>query len=89
MIIAVTGASGSIGKELVPFLKDIGHQVLLISSSISIFEDSIFSYSDLQNKKIPFKVDIFLHLASINSNLKEKGQINPQQSILRMEALSL
>jgi hypothetical protein len=28
-------------------------------------------------------------LVVFNSNLKEKGQINPQQSILRMEALSL
>ena len=82
MIIAVTGASGSIGKELVPFLKDLGHQVLLISSSISIFEDSIFSYSDLQNKKIPFKVDIFLHLASINSNLKE-NQVHDEIDITK------
>ena len=82
MIIAVTGANGSIGKELIPFLENLGHQVLIISSSTSDSEDNIFSYLDLQNKQIPFKADILMHLASINSNLEE-NQIDDEIDITK------
>ena len=82
MIIAVTGANGSIGKELIPFLENLGHQVLIISSSTSDSEDNIFSYLDLQNKQIPFKADILMHLASINSNLEE-SQIDDEIDITK------
>tara|TARA_B000000475_G_C15999421_1_gene448326 strand:+ start:253 stop:1143 length:891 start_codon:yes stop_codon:yes gene_type:complete len=72
MIIAVTGSNGSLGGELVPFLKDLGHRVLVITSSnFSTSKIDVFTYSDLLSKKIPFKVDLFFHLASINSKLKE------------------
>ena len=78
MIIAVTGANGSIGRELIPFLKNLGHRLIIITSSNSSnIENDIFTYSDLSNKKIPLKVDLFFHLASINSNLKE-NQINDE-----------
>ena len=73
MIIAVTGANGLIGRELVPFLKNLGHQVLIIASSHSSnFAKNVFSYSDLLDNKISYKVDLFIHLASINSKLTAK-----------------
>ena len=89
MIIAVTGAKGSIGKELIPFLESLGHQVLTISSSAQSDGDKIFSYSDLADKKIPFnKVHLFIHLASINSNLK-KEQIKQEVNITKKILFSL
>jgi nucleoside-diphosphate-sugar epimerase len=69
MIIAVTGASGSIGKELIPFLEDQGHYVIKISSSLPSDGESTFSYQDLINQSINHPVDFFIHLASLNSNL--------------------
>ena len=44
MIIAVTGSSGSIGKELVPFLEKLGHIVVKISNSVTNNDQYIFSY---------------------------------------------
>jgi nucleoside-diphosphate-sugar epimerase len=69
MNIALTGAGGSIGKELQPFLESLNHSVITISSSVSGNGESIFSYTDLATSQIPFKVDVFIHLASLNSNL--------------------
>lgn len=80
MIIALTGSNGSIGKELLPFLRDLGHQVITISSSIAGDGKNNFSYKDLKNREVPFQVDIFIHLASINSemsaeNIQEEVQL--------------
>ena len=72
MNIALTGASGSIGKELQPFLESLGHPIITISSSIPSNGQSIFSYQDLVRKRIPCKIDAFIHLASLNSNLLEE-----------------
>ena len=69
MNIALTGATGSIGKELKPFLESLGHSTITISSSMPSNGQSIFSYADLINKQIPCNVDTFIHLASLNSNL--------------------
>ena len=69
MIIAVTGASGSIGKELTPFLNSLGFKVITISSSSPSNGETIFSYDDLINNKIHLKIYFFIHLASYNSNL--------------------
>jgi UDP-glucose 4-epimerase len=80
MIIALTGSNGSIGKELLPFLRDLGHQVITISSSIAGDGKNNFSYKDLKKREVPFQVDIFIHLASINSemsaeNIQEEVQL--------------
>ena len=69
MIIAVTGSSGSIGKELVPFLEKLGHIVVKISNSVTNSDQYIFSYDDYKNGQIKFDVDILIHLASHNSKL--------------------
>ena len=69
MNIAVTGASGSIGKELVPFIVNLGHKVFTISSSVTGNGKSIFSYEDLKCKDLDISIDIFIHLASLNSSL--------------------
>ena len=73
MIIAVTGATGSIGKELVSFLEDLGHVVLRISSSLPSNGQSIFSYQDLKSHSIEHPVEYFIHLASLNSTLTESN----------------
>jgi len=71
MNIAVTGSSGLIGSKLLEHLYDLGHEVLCISSSHSSHKDNIFLYKELLSKKISFKADFIIHLASINSNLEE------------------
>jgi UDP-glucose 4-epimerase len=73
MIIALTGSNGSIGKELLPFLRDLGHQVITISSSIAGDGKNNFSYKDLKKRQVPFQVDIFIHLASINSEMSAES----------------
>jgi len=85
MIIAVTGASGSIGKELIPFLENEGHSIINISSSIPSDKKSIFSYQDLIDQSVNCHVDIFIHLASLNSNLNEaniKMEVRLTENIL-------
>ncbi|MDB9812987.1 NAD-dependent epimerase/dehydratase family protein [Gammaproteobacteria bacterium] len=76
MIIAVTGATGSIGKELVPFLEKLGHTVVKISSSVKNNEEYFYSYDDYTNGRIKFDVDILIHLASYNSSLLEENYNN-------------
>jgi len=83
MNIALTGASGSIGRELKPFLKTLGHSIITISSSVSADGHSIFSYTDLITKKIPCKIDFFIHLASLNSNLT-KEDIDQEVELTRI-----
>ncbi len=85
MIIAVTGASGSIGKEVIPFLTSLGFKVITISSSSPADGKSIFSYDDLINNKINLKIYFVIHLASNNSNLddgKISNELNLTNSIL-------
>jgi len=77
MIIAVTGASGSIGRELTPFLDSLGFKVIRISFSESSNGETIFSYDDLINNRIHLKVNFFIHLASHNSSLGE-GKIDDE-----------
>ena len=72
MIIAVTGSSGSIGRELVPFFKNLGHNIVKISSSSKSNGVDKFTYFELQNNLIPIEIDLFIHLASLNADLKEK-----------------
>ena len=71
MNIALTGSSGLIGSKLLEDLKCMGHEVLCISSSHSSSQDNIFLYEELQSKRPNFHADFLIHLASINSNLKE------------------
>jgi nucleoside-diphosphate-sugar epimerase len=71
MNIALTGAGGLIGRKLFPFLKILGHSVYTISSSQPSDGNTIFSYDDLAKNKLNKKIDIFIHLASLNSNLAE------------------
>lgn len=72
MIIAVTGASGSIGSELVPFLISLGHNVIKVSSSELRDGKTVFTYQDLASDRVNIKIDLFIHLASHNSNLEEE-----------------
>ena len=83
MNIALTGATGSIGKELKPFLESLGHSTITISSSIPSNGKSIFSYTDIIKRNIPFNVDTFIHLASLNSYLL-KEDIEKEVGLTRM-----
>ena len=88
MNIALTGANGSIGKELIPFLIGLGHNVYRISSSIPSDGEFYFSYKELIAGSINVKIDVFFHLASINSNLVEE-EINDEVNLTRDMLLSL
>jgi len=73
MIIAVTGSNGAIAKKLIPFLESCDHEIIKISTSLNPNSQSTFSYQDLESQNISRKVDVFIHLASFNSSLKEDG----------------
>jgi NAD dependent epimerase/dehydratase family enzyme len=73
MIIAVTGASGSIGIELIPFLEGLGHSVIKISSSKPSDNNFSFTFKQLANQEIKLNVDLFIHLASINANVDQRA----------------
>ena len=73
MNIAVTGASGHIARDLIPFLEGLGHTVIRISTSLPKNSDCDYSYDDLSSKSIKRKVDILFHLASFNSKLDKKS----------------
>jgi UDP-glucose 4-epimerase len=77
MIIALTGASGSLGKELIPFFEESGHTVLRISSNITSNGKDIFSFTELIENSINKPVDILIHLASHNSDMLQY-QIAPE-----------
>ena len=82
MNIALTGASGSIGRELRPFLEGLGHSIYIISSSQPGNGESIFSYEDLEQAQIHCKIDVLIHLASLNSNLS-KDKIDQETNLTR------
>ena len=82
MNIALTGASGSIGRELRPFLEGLGHSIYIISSSQPGNGKSVFSYADLEQAQIHCKIDALIHLASLNSNLS-KDKIDQETNLTR------
>ncbi len=71
MNIALTGSSGLIGSHILSDLKNMGHNVLCISSSESCPEENIFLYEELQSSTIKFKAQFLIHLATVNSSLQE------------------
>jgi len=73
MIIAVTGASGSIGIELIPFLEGLGHTVIKISSSKPSDKNFTYTFEQLANQEIKSNIDLFIHLASLNANVNSKN----------------
>ncbi len=88
MNIALTGSSGLIGSQLLIDLREMGHNILCISSTITNSkEKNIYSYDELELSDINFKADCILHLASINSDLHE-SQI-PQELELLEKTISL
>ena len=88
MNIALTGSSGLIGSKLLSDLKNMGHEVLCISSSNSSQNDNIFLYEELRSKKVNFNADFIMHLASINSNLTE-SEIHLEVELLKKVANSM
>ena len=71
MNIALTGSSGLIGSRLSKDLQNMRHNLFCISSTHSSPENNIFSYEDMLECKIPQPIDCIIHLASINSQLRE------------------
>lgn len=88
MIIAVTGASGSIGIELIPFLEGLGHSVIKISSSKPSDNNFSFTFKQLANQEIKLNVDLFIHLASINANVDPES-LNEEVGLTKTVLLSL
>ena len=88
MIIAVTGSNGAIAKKLIPFLESCGHEIIKISTSLTPNSQSTFSYQALQSQNILKKVDLFLHLASFNSNLR-KDTMEEEVNLTRIVLTSM
>ena len=82
MNIALIGYSGLIGSKLLQELKNMGHEVLCISSSRSSTRDNIFLYEEVRSKKCNFNADFIIHMASINSNLTE-SEVHLEVDLLR------
>jgi len=71
MKIIITGASGFIGRQLVPLLNDMGHQMLLVGRDAKVLErdfpqHNASTYSQLGQNAEGY--DILLHLAVANNN---------------------
>ena len=71
MKIAITGASGFIGKQIVPLLRQKGHELLLVGRDIdklaSLYpEEKVTNYQSLKRDALGF--DAILHLAILNNN---------------------
>ena len=88
MIIAVTGASGSIGQELVPFLEGLGHTIIKISSSKPSEGNFSYTFEQLANQEIKSSVDLFIHLASLNANVDSEN-LNEEVGLTKTVLLSL
>jgi len=71
MNIALTGSSGLIGSLLIKDLEAMGHKVLCISSSRSSHESNKYLYDEILSGKHVLEADCLMHLASLNSELKE------------------
>tara|TARA_B100001093_G_scaffold515883_1_gene593280 strand:+ start:786 stop:1655 length:870 start_codon:yes stop_codon:yes gene_type:complete len=82
MNIALTGSSGIIGSKLLADLKEMGHNVICISSSTSNLKENIYSYEELELIDLNCKIDCLMHLASINSNLLE-SQVSLELELLK------
>jgi len=66
MNIAVTGASGFVGRNLVPYLKQLNHNVLSFSRSNS------FDYSNIDSSFLDINnVDVIIHLAGKAHDIKK------------------
>ena len=75
MKIIITGASGFIGSEIVPFLKKENVKVLLIGRYTNTLkakfpEDEVASYEELEMKGHGY--DALIHLAAMNNNQSKK-----------------
>jgi len=88
MNIALSGANGSIGRKLRPLLKNLGHKVYSISSSLPGDGKFSYTYKDLLDNTINSRIDIFFHLASINSNITEE-EINNEIKLTKDVLFSL
>jgi lipopolysaccharide/colanic/teichoic acid biosynthesis glycosyltransferase len=69
--IAVTGASGFIGSQLVPKLAELGHQLLLVGRNPDTLHHmfpglAVCTYDTLQERAAGF--DAIVHLAVLNNN---------------------
>ena len=87
MKILVTGASGFIGKAVIFFLADLGHQVIAVSRQYNGRQHKNIEYIlvddliDISSNAKNFKgVDVVIHLAGrahiFKESLKEKNELN-------------
>ncbi len=71
MKLVITGASGFIGRQIIPHLQNLGHSLLLAGRNLdkmrALFPDqNICSYENLTTLAVEY--DAILHLAVINNN---------------------
>lgn len=88
MNIAITGGNGFIGSHLKSMIKNMGHNVILISRKKNQNIENSFSFEEFFSQKISVKIDCFIHLASpkqefSNDFLLKEGITNLTSKILK------
>lgn len=78
MKIAVTGASGFVGQQLVPFLKARGAETLLVGRDVerlrqAFTDEKVCTYSELREEAAGF--DVLLHLAVVNNDANVPDEV--------------
>lgn len=82
MGIVITGASGFVGREIVPLLASVGQKLLLVGRDVSKLENlfpgaAISNYADLASKAEGFET--LLHLAVLNND--KSGTLDEFQAV--------
>ena len=88
MNIAITGGNGFIGSHLKSMIKNMGHNVILISRKKNQNIENSFCFEEFFLQKISVKIDCFIHLASpkqefSNDFLLKEGITNLTSKILK------
>lgn len=89
MNIALTGGNGFIGSHLKSMIKNMGHNVIIISRKKNKNIENSYCFEEFFTQKISIKIDCFIHLASpkqefSNDFLLREGITNLTSKILKV-----
>lgn len=89
MNIAITGGNGFIGSHLKSMIKNMGHNVIIISRKKNQNLENSYCFEEFFKQKIRMKIDCFIHLASpkqefSNDFLLKEGITNLTSKILKV-----
>lgn len=79
MVILITGHNGFIGSHLIPYLKSLGHQIVLFVGDVS-------DKKSIDNFQCKEKIDFIIHLAAVvnkkNKKVFEKVNVEGTRNII-------